>query len=142
MPKERKELFSIKIPAGKRTYFFDIKESQGDIKYLVISESKQVAEGGYQHNRIIIFEENIPLFIDGLIKTLEFLERKKPKAYNIEEIRKKYPKAYMKWTKEEDDLLRNEFLQGKTIDELAKIFQRKPSAIRSRLQKLGLLRED
>ena len=140
MAEETKESFSIKIITGKRTYFFDVKEGKDGVKYLVISESKRLSENKYEHNRIIIFEENIPLFIDGLIKTLEFMKRNS-KAYSIKEIRKKYPKAYTKWTKEEDASLRDEYLQGKTIDELAEKFQRKPSAIRSRLQKLGLLRE-
>ena len=63
----------------------------------------------------------------------------KTKAYDVKEIRQKYPKAYMRWTEDEDNALRNSYLRGKSIDELASIFQRKPSAIRSRLKKLGLL---
>lgn len=63
----------------------------------------------------------------------------KQSSYSVEEIRRKYPKAYTEWTKEEDSLLITEHTQGKTIDELAKDFQRKPGAIRSRLQKLGPL---
>ena len=143
MTKEKKELFSERVVAGRRTYFFDVKESQDGAKYLVISESKLVGEGDYEHNRIMIFQEHIPTFIEGLKKVTQFIMScDKAKAYDIEEIRQKYPKAYMKWTKEEDDNLRNEYFKGKTIEELAMIFQRKPSAIRSRLQKLGLLNED
>ena len=136
---ERKELFSEKIVAGRRTYFFDVKESIDGTRYLVISESKQISEENYEHHRIMVFQEHIPIFVKGLNKALKFMKRiSKTKAYEVEEIRQKYPKAYMKWTKEEEDALRNYYLQGKTIDELASIFQRKPSAIRSRLQKLGL----
>ena len=136
---ERKELFSEKIIAGRRTYFFDVKESIDGTRYLVISESKQISEEDYEHHRIMVFQEHIPIFVKGLNKALKFMKRiSKTKAYEVEEIRQKYPKAYMKWTKEEEDALRNYYLQGKTIDELASIFQRKPSAIRSRLQKLGL----
>jgi len=63
----------------------------------------------------------------------------KTKAYGVEEIREKYPKAYAKWTEDEDSILRNEYLRGKTVEELASSFQRKPGAIRSRLLRLGLL---
>jgi len=63
----------------------------------------------------------------------------KTKAYDVEEIRQKYPKAYMRWTEDEDNTLRNSYLRGKSIDELASIFQRKPSAIRSRLKKIGFV---
>jgi len=52
------------------------------------------------------------------------------------EIRQKYPKAYERWTKEDDELLVNMFRQGKSIAELANHFQRKKGAIRSRLKKL------
>ncbi len=63
---------------------------------------------------------------------------KQPKAYSVEEIRRSYPKAYVKWSKDEDDRLKNEYMQGKDILELANTFQREVGAIRSRLQKMGL----
>ena len=58
---------------------------------------------------------------------------------SVDEIRRKYPKAYTEWTGEEESLLIAELARGKSIDELAERFQRQPSAIRSRLQKLGSL---
>ncbi|MBE0415472.1 MAG: hypothetical protein IBX36_02900 [Dehalococcoidia bacterium] len=61
------------------------------------------------------------------------------KAYDVKEIREKYSKAYTKWTEDEDNSLRNEYLRGKTVEGLARDFQRKPGAIRSRLLRLGLL---
>jgi hypoxanthine phosphoribosyltransferase len=58
------------------------------------------------------------------------------KAEPFSEIRQKCPKAYERWTKEDDELLVNMFRQGKSIAELANHFQRKKGAIRSRLKKL------
>ena len=140
MSGERKELFSEKVSAGSRTYFFDVKESADGVKYLVISESRQVGGESHKHNRVMVFQEHLEAFNEGFNKAINFMMKEgKSKAYNVEQIRLEYPKAYMKWTEEEDIHLRNEYARGKTIDELAKIFQRKPSAIRSRLQKLGLL---
>ena len=43
------------------------------------------------------------------------------------------------WTAEGEIRLIREYNQGKTIDELAEIFQRRPTAIRSRLEKLAML---
>ena len=57
----------------------------------------------------------------------------------IEEIRKQYPRAYMKWTAEDDEELGFLFAEGMSIKDLAQHFQRKPGAIRSRLQKLDLV---
>ncbi len=41
--------------------------------------------------------------------------------YSIEEIRKKFPNAYKKWTAEEELLLVDHFNQGETIKEIAEI---------------------
>lgn len=63
----------------------------------------------------------------------------RPKTYDVEIIRQKYPRAYVKWTPGEDEKLKNEYASGQQIGELAKKFQRQSSAIRSRLRKLGLI---
>jgi len=61
------------------------------------------------------------------------------KSYAVEEIRRIFPRAYEKWTTEEDNALVKKYSDGVSVSELAKIHQRKLGAIRSRLQKLGLL---
>lgn len=38
MRQERTELFAVKVPAGRRTYYFDVKETTEGARYLVISE--------------------------------------------------------------------------------------------------------
>jgi archaellum component FlaC len=62
----------------------------------------------------------------------------RPKTQN-EKIRQKYPRAYVKWSRDEEENLKNEYASGQQIGELAQRFQRQPAAIRSRLQKLGLI---
>ena len=138
MTGERKELLSEKVPAGSRTYFFDVKESADGVKYLVISESRQISAESYEHNRVMVFQEHLVAFNEGFNKAIQFMIGE-GKAYDVEQIRREYPKAYAKWTEEEDTRLRYEHAQGRTVNELAESFQRKPSAIRSRLRKLGLL---
>ncbi|MCC3428571.1 MAG: hypothetical protein JGK08_00330 [Microcoleus sp. PH2017_04_SCI_O_A] len=56
-----------------------------------------------------------------------------------EKIRQKYPRAYVKWSREEDENLQKEYANCQEVSELAQKFQRQPVAIRSRLQKLGLI---
>ncbi len=133
---EKKELFSHKVTAGSRTYFFDVKEAKGGTKYVVISESRQTGSS-YDHSRVMIFQEHLEAFSEGFQKVLEFLGVK-TKAYNLDEIRQKYPKAYERWTPDEDMQLRAKYQEGIGIDDLASYFERQPSAIRSRLAKLGL----
>jgi hypothetical protein len=54
-------------------------------------------------------------------------------------IRQKYPRAYKKWTPEEDAQLTDLFRSGSEAKDIAGILQRQPSAISSRLIKLGLV---
>ncbi|RJQ27992.1 WYL domain-containing protein [Candidatus Parcubacteria bacterium] len=69
------------------------------------------------------------------------------KTYSVDEIRKTYKKAYAPWLEEEDNLLKNVYLEfvatrfaGRVeeefIDLYAKKLERKPSAIRARIAKL------
>lgn len=64
-------------------------------------------------------------------------EQKTPggKTYTVAEVRKKYPRAYAKWSKEEDEELGELWREGKSIRTMAKFFQRKDGAIASRLRK-------
>ncbi|MBP5772093.1 MAG: hypothetical protein J6W75_12220 [Bacteroidaceae bacterium] len=73
---------------------------------------------------------------ESQFKADEFLSFNK--TYTLKEIRSKYPNAYCAWTKEDDDRLVALYKQGKSIKELAIIFQRKHGAITSRLRKLGM----
>lgn len=57
----------------------------------------------------------------------------------LTKIRLQYPKAYEKWTEEEDSLLMREHLNGTSVYGLSNLLQRQPSAIRSRLRKLGIV---
>ena len=138
MSDEKQELFSEKISAGSRTYFFDVKRSKDGVSYLVISESRKVGTD-HEHHRVMVFEENLEAFCAGFDKATAFLSvHGKYKSYNMDEIRQKYPKAYEKWLPEEDEQLKRKYTDGMSVSDLAKHFQRKPSAIRSRLEKLGL----
>ncbi len=132
----KKELFSHKITAGSRTYFFDVKEANDGTKYVVISESRQTGSG-YDHSRVMVFQEHLVAFSEGFQKVLEFLGINK--AQSLDEIRRKYPKAYERWTSDEDMQLRARYQEGIGIDDLAAYFERRPGAIRSRLAKLGLI---
>ena len=59
-------------------------------------------------------------------------------AYSVEACRLEHPKAYMPWTKEEDEQLEILFCEGKSIKDLSKIFQRNKGGIVSRIKKLEL----
>ena len=131
-------MFTEKVQAGSRTYFFDVKETQENVKYLVISESRRT-DSGYKHDRVMVFEENLESFSAGLDKALAFLSiGRKTKSYSVEDIRKEFSRAYEKWSPEEEEQLRQKYNEGLTVADLATFFERQPRAIRSRLAKIGL----
>ena len=137
MDQEREELYSEKLCAGSRTYFFDMKESVDGTKYLTIRESRKGSGESYEGSWIMVFEEDLSGFCNSVRRSVEFAIGAQKTSY-VEEMRRKHPKAYSNWTAEEDATLTSEHAQGKTIDQLAREFQRQPGAIRSRLRKLGL----
>lgn len=68
-------------------------------------------------------------------------ERKvRSRSCSLETIRQRYPRAYEKWTDDEDARLKVEYDKSLDIQLLSKMFQRQPGAIRSRLWKLGILK--
>ncbi len=63
----------------------------------------------------------------------------KHKAYSVEEIQQEFPRAYERWTSEEDERLKQQYVAGINIPALAKYFGRNKGAIQSRLKKLNIL---
>ncbi|WFF00706.1 hypothetical protein [Micromonospora sp. WMMD964] len=55
----------------------------------------------------------------------------------IAEIRQRHPKAYRPWTPQADSELMKGYLAGHSIDELAMSFERQPSAVQRRLERLA-----
>jgi hypothetical protein len=93
---------------------------------------------------LITFDgENVLFWADGAAAAghrtadVESIALIKPES-TMERSKKAYPRAYDRWSDEEDDQLREEFAQGFSRRELAELHQRQTSAIRSRLERLGL----
>ncbi len=61
----------------------------------------------------------------------------RPEGHEVDEVRRRHPRAYERWTAEEDRKLRNLRDAGWDEAKLASELGRQPSAIRSRLRKLA-----
>jgi hypothetical protein len=75
----REEIFSQVVRAGKRTYFFDVKETRGLEKYLTITESKRrfSNESGkffYEKHKLFLYKEDFEKFSNGLKTVIDFIE--------------------------------------------------------------------
>jgi len=70
---DRREIFSSRVRAGSRTYYFDIKKNSKDDNYLVISESKRVGDDNEkQRHRIMVFEEDIEKFSNSFFQVVSY----------------------------------------------------------------------
>lgn len=78
--KERKEeLYSQAIPAGKRRYFFDVKETRGGDKFITITESRKLFDNNtgeffFEKNKMFLYKEDFDKFRQGLDNAFSFIE--------------------------------------------------------------------
>ncbi|WP_129716583.1 DUF3276 family protein [Pedobacter sp. SYP-B3415] len=73
--KEREEVFSKKVRAGKRTYFFDVKATRAGDYYLTITESKKRPEDGvFVKHKIFLYKEDFEKFSEGLNDTVDYIK--------------------------------------------------------------------
>ncbi len=75
----KEELYSQAIPAGKRRYFFDVKETRGGDKYITITESRRIfnnnnGEFHFEKNKMFLYKEDFEKFRQGLENALSFVE--------------------------------------------------------------------
>lgn len=67
------EIFSQRVRAGKRTYFFDVKSTRSNDYYLTITESKRrYKDDGYYYekHKIFLYKEDFNKFIEALNGTI------------------------------------------------------------------------
>lgn len=83
---DREEIFSKKIRAGKRTYFFDVKSTRGNDYYITITESKKKQDSGmYVKHKIFLYKEDFNKFMDALNETVGHVKTELMPEYDFEE---------------------------------------------------------
>lgn len=75
MKESDKELvYSESVKAGKRIYYFDVKQSRNGDKYVAITESKKIVDGGtaeyphftFEKHKIFLYKEDFEKFASAL----------------------------------------------------------------------------
>jgi len=73
----KEEIYSKRVRAGKRTYFFDVKATRSNDYYLTITESKKrFKEDGfvYEKHKIFLYKEDFAKFLEALNETIEHVK--------------------------------------------------------------------
>lgn len=73
----RGEVYSSKASSGKRTYFFNVKENRNGDLFLNVVESKKQGENQFERHSIIVFEEDMEVFLKEFDKAISFIKQEK-----------------------------------------------------------------
>lgn len=85
---DSQEIFSKKIRAGKRTYFFDVKSTRGKDYFLTITESKKSFEdGNYVKHKIFLYKEDFNKFVEALNETVQYIKTDLMPDYDFDEFK-------------------------------------------------------
>ena len=71
------EIYSKRVRAGKRTYFFDVKATRSNDYYLTITESKRkYKEDGYfyEKHKLFLYKEDFDKFLAALTETVDHVK--------------------------------------------------------------------
>ena len=79
--KNRDDIFSKSVRAGRRTYFFDVRSTRADDYYMTITESKRhTKEDGsvfYQKHKIYLYKEDFESFLESFKEVKDFIIKEK-----------------------------------------------------------------
>jgi hypothetical protein len=93
---EHEEIYSQVLRAGRRTYFFDVRETKAGDYYLTITESKKFThEDGsfhYKKHKIYLYKEDFTEFNEILGKSTDFILNEKGEEVISERHQKDYNK--------------------------------------------------
>ncbi|HCD22468.1 MAG TPA: DNA-binding protein [Flavobacteriaceae bacterium] len=78
---EQEEIYSKVLRAGRRTYFFDVRETKAGDYYLTITESKKFTqEDGsfhYKKHKIYLYKEDFEAFKETMIDMMDYVFEQK-----------------------------------------------------------------
>lgn len=71
----KEEIFTRRVRAGKRTYFFDVKATKSEKDfYITITESKRIGEEEYEKHKLFLYKEDFEKFVNALSETVGYVQ--------------------------------------------------------------------
>ncbi len=74
---DKVEIYSQRVRAGKRTYFFDVKSTRSNDYYLTVTESKRrYKDDGYfyEKHKIFLYKEDFDKFMEAMQETIDHVK--------------------------------------------------------------------
>lgn len=89
---EKDLVYSESVKAGKRIYYFDVKQSRNGDRYIAITESKKINEGTmdnprfvFEKHKLFLYKEDYEKFVEALMHTLDVAKGNAPAIAPVEE---------------------------------------------------------
>ena len=99
---EQEEIFSQTMRAGRRTYFFDVRETKAGDYYLTITESKKFSNDDgsfhFKKHKIYLYKEDFSEFKASIDRATDFILKEKGE----EVISERHQKDYVKPSQEKE----------------------------------------
>ncbi|UGU16952.1 PUR family DNA/RNA-binding protein [Sinomicrobium kalidii] len=93
---EKDEIFSKVLRAGRRTYFFDVRETKAGDYYLTITESKKFTHDDgsfhYKKHKIYLYKEDFSAFREILAEMTDYVIEEKGEEVISERHQKDFKK--------------------------------------------------
>ncbi len=94
------EIFSKSLRAGRRTYFFDVRETKAGDYYLTLTESKKFTndDGSYHYkkHKIYLYKEDFAAFKDTMAEMMDYIVEEKGEEVISDRHQKDYNPAESK----------------------------------------------
>ena len=115
------EIFSKALRAGRRTYFFDVRETKAGDYYLTITESKKFTnEDGtfyYKKHKIYLYKEDFAEFNSSLKETCDYIIENKGTEVISEKHDKDFESKKEKKESSEPQKQEEENVKEETVEE-------------------------
>ena len=94
--KDQEEIFSKVLRAGRRTYFFDVRETKASDYYLTVTESKKFTNDDgtfhYKKHKIYLYKEDFIDFSKILAEMVDFIIKERGEEVISERHQKNFQK--------------------------------------------------
>lgn len=74
---EREKIYSKRVRAGKRTYFFDVRSTRSNDYYLTITESRRYQKDGefvFEKSKMFVYKEDFDKVVEALQETVDYIK--------------------------------------------------------------------
>lgn len=87
---DRDKIYSKRVRAGKRTYFFDVRSTRSSDYYLTITESRRFQKDGgfvFEKSKMFVYKEDFNKFLEALQETVDHIKAELMPDYDFDQFK-------------------------------------------------------